>query len=165
MKAKSCLMTLAAVAAGAVLSGCALWHRAPGPDQVRYLDSFDLSSMTCGMGKRPQARLSVLGKPLRLGDKTYARGVGTHSESVMLFRADGDVKAFDAVVGIDRETQEYPDSWRTGKNWGSCSFRVYADWKLVYDSGVIKEKDPPKAVHVDLKGAEWILLECSDGGH
>ena len=165
MKAKSCLMTLAAVAAGAVLSGCALWHRTPGPDQVCYLDSFDLSSMTCGMGKRPQARLSVLGKPLRLGDKTYARGVGTHSESVMLFRADGDVKAFDAVVGIDRETQEYPDSWRTGKNWGSCSFRVYADWKLVYDSGVIKEKDPPKAVHVDLKGAEWILLECSDGGH
>ncbi len=149
--------TLAALGVCAALS-CAA-------DEVKWLDEMDLGAMSCGMAKTAQARKSVLGKPLRLGDKTYERGVGTHSESVIVLRSDGRVKAFDAVVGVDRETQEYPPSWRTGKNWGSCSFRIYADGKKVCDSGVIKEKDAPKTIHADLAGAKWILLECTDGGH
>lgn len=146
------------------LVGCTIFGTGTSGAEVKYLDEFDLAAMSCGMGVKAQARRSILGKPLRLGDKTYERGVGTHSESLMFFRADGKVAAFDAVVGVDRETQEYPASWRTGKNWGSCSFRVYADGRKVFDSGVIKEKDAPKPLHADLEGAQWILLECSDGG-
>jgi len=146
------------------LAGCTVFGSGTQAAEIKHLDEFDLSAMSCGMGVQAQARRSILGKPLRLGDTTYERGVGTHSESLMLFRADGKVAAFDAVVGIDQETQEYPASWRTGKNWGSCSFRVYADGRKVCDSGVIKEKDAPKPLHADLTGAKWILLECSDGG-
>ena len=152
------------MAAAGLIAGCTFSEDRVSEAGVKYLDEFDLSAMSCGMGKKAQARKSVLEKPLRLGDKTYERGVGTHSESVMLFKADGQVTAFDATVGIDRETQEYPASWRTGKNWGSCSFRVYADGRKVFDSGVLKEKDAPKALHADLAGAKWILLECTDGG-
>lgn len=133
--------------------------------EKRMLDEFDLSGATCGLNRRPQMRRSLLGKPIRLGDKTYARGVGTHAESVMFFKANGKVKAFDAIVGIDREAQEYPESWCTRKNWGCVSFRVYADGKKVADSGVLKEQDKPVALHADLSGAREIVLECTDGGH
>ncbi len=134
------------------------------PETV-YLDTFDLAGATCGLNKRPQANRSLLGNKLRLGGETFAHGVGTHAESVMFFRSNGKVKAFDAVVGIDQEAQEYPPSWCTRKNWGCASFRVYADGKKVADSGVLKERDKPVKLHAELLGAKSIVLECTDGGH
>ena len=134
------------------------------PETV-YLDTFDLAGTTCGLNKRPQANRSLLGNKLRLAGETYARGVGTHAESVMFFTANGKVTAFDAIVGIDQEAQEYPESWCTRKNWGCASFRVYADGKKVADSGILKERDKPVRIHADLLGAKSIVLECTDGGH
>ncbi len=131
----------------------------------RYLDEMDLSDATCGLNRRPQARRSLLGNAIRLGDKVYDRGVGTHAESVIFLKANGKVRSFDAMVGIDREAQEYPASWCTRKNWGCVSFRAYVDGKLVADSGVLKEQDAPKPFHLDLLGAKEIVLECTDGGH
>ena len=130
---------------------------------TKYLDEFDLSSMTCGLGGRPQARKSLLGNAIRLGDKTFTRGVGTHADSVMIFDTDGNTTAFDAVVGIDKEALDYK-GWDCGKGWGSVSFRVYADGKKVADSGIIKITDAPKAFHADLTGAKTIVLEVADGG-
>ena len=130
------------------------------PETV-YLDTFDLAGATCGLNKRPQANRSLLGNKLRLGGETFAHGVGTHAESVMFFRSNGKVKAFDAVVGIDQEAQEYPPSWCTRKNWGCASFRVYADGKKVADSGVLKERDKPVKLHAELLGAKsnsWLPM-------
>ena len=91
--------------------------------------------------------------------------MGTHAESVIFLKANGKVRSFDAMVGIDREAQEYPASWCTRKNWGCASFRVYADGKKVADSGVLKERDKPVKLHAELLGAKSIVLECTDGGH
>lgn len=134
-------------------------------EKTKALETFDLSGASCGLGKRPQKNRSLLGNPLRLGGKTYSRGVGTHAESLMYFKANGKVRAFDALVGIDREAQEYPASWCTRKNWGCVSFRVYADDRIVADSGVLRERDAPKRLHANLAGAKNIVLECTDGGH
>ncbi len=138
---------------------------AASADTVRYLDELDLTGATCGLGKRPQPRRSLLGNKIRLGDKIYERGVGTHVESVIFLRANGKVKSFDAVVGIDREAQEYDKIWCTKNNWGCARFRVYADGKKVAETKVLKEKSDPVALHVDLRGAKEIVLECTDGGH
>jgi len=155
-----------ALTASVVMAGCCFIDRDAMPEAgVKHLDEFDLATMTCGLHKRPQKNASLNGKALRLGDRTYLRGVGTHTESVMFFEANGLVDSFDAVVGIDREVLDFPASWRTRKNWGSALFRVYADGKLVADSGELKEKDAPKALHASLAGAKIIVLECTSGGH
>ena len=134
--------------------------------ETRYLDEMDLSSMSCGMRLRPERNRSVRGKPLRLGSATneFARGVGTHVESVYVLEADGRVECFDATVGLDWAANEYPPSWDTGRNWGGVSFRVYADGEIVADTGVIKPDGQPRRLHAKLDGARLIVLEATDCG-
>lgn len=146
------------VACGLVCSGLAA--------ETRYLDEFNLETMSCGLRLRPVKNLSVKQKPLRMGSATnvYARGVGTHVESVLILEADGRVGAFDATVGIDWAANEYPKSWDTGHNWGGVEFRVYADGEIVADSGIIKPNGQPRSLHADLSGARTIVLEATDCG-
>ena len=134
--------------------------------ETRYLDEMNLDSMSCGMRLRPVRNLSVKAKPLRLGSATnvFARGVGTHVESVLILESDGGVEAFDATVGLDWAANEYPKSWDTGHNWGGVQFRVYADGEIVADSGVIKPNGRPKSLHAGLVGAKTIVLEATDCG-
>ena len=145
---KTKILTTAAVAA---LLGC--WA-----DTVKYVDEFDLNAMSCGMGRRPQARRSLDGNPLRLGEGRYDRGVGTHPESAIGFALNGKASAFDAVVGIDRDAKDVKG--RSGRAAGAI-FRVWVDGKVVADTGTIREKDQPKALHVDLRGAKEVVLETA----
>lgn len=156
MKRKGMCVALAVLAGGWAIAA----------DETRWLDEFPLESMSCGMRLRPQANRSVTGKPLRMGSATnvYARGVGTKTESAMIFEADGRVKAFDAVVGFDWGANEYAKSWDTGHNWGGVRFRVYADDEIVADSGVILPDGQPKRLHVELQGKKMIVLEATDRG-
>ena len=48
---------------------------------VKYVDSFDLSGATCGLGKRIQPLKSVDGHELTASSNVYARGFGTRPES------------------------------------------------------------------------------------
>ena len=131
-----------------------------------YLDTLPLESMSCGLRLRPRANTGVTGKPLRIGaaDRRFERGVGTHVESVFILEAEGEVKSFDAEVGIDFAANEYPAAWDTGKNWGGASFRVYADGRLVAKTSTLKPADAPVHLHAELKGAKTIVLEASDCG-
>ena len=70
-------------------SGCVLWETGAEAPGVAYVDTFDLSGATCGLGKRMQAKKSVGGRTLTVGGKTYGRGFGTRAESGILFRANG----------------------------------------------------------------------------
>ena len=143
---------------------CAMACAAVG--ETRYLDEMNLDAMSCGMRLRPVRNMSVKRKPLRLGSATnvFARGVGTHVESVMVLEADGRVSAFEATVGLDWAANEYPKAWDTGHNWGGAQFRVYADGEIVADSGVIKPNGQPKRLRADLAGARTIVLEATDCG-
>ena len=57
--------------------------------EVRYVDEFDLSGASCGLGLRTLSRKSVGGHPLTIGGKTYERGFGAQAEGAVGFRADG----------------------------------------------------------------------------
>ena len=140
--------------------GCFAW-KAEKVSAVRYVDEFDLSAVSCGMGKRALALKSVDGNPLTMSGKTYARGFGTHPESAVAFSANGKVTAFDAIVGIDDDAAKAG----SGKSYGkpTASFHVWADGKIVWTSGDLKLKQKPVAVHVDLKGAKEIILETRGG--
>ena len=137
-----------------LVSGCLSWCGAPSAG-VAYVDEFDLSASSCGMGKRVQARKSVDGNPLTLFGKTYARGFGTHPESAVVFRSNGKVTAFDALCGIDADSK----AANRYKRHASVIFKVWADGKVVWTSKSVRDDAKPVAAHVELAGAREIVLE------
>ena len=146
--------------------GCAIEGDRPDAEalvtNVAFVDKFDLSGATCGMGKRVRACQSVDGHPLTVGGVKYESGFGTHPESAILFRADGKVLAFDALVAIDDDAA----TAGSGKSYGKpiAQFRVWADGRVVWSSGELKLGQKPVEAHVDLAGAREIVLETTGGG-
>ena len=69
------------------------------PAQTMYLDELNLSAMECGWGT-PAARRSVDGNSLKVGGRSFERGVGTHAVSTFLLNLDGKGKRFTASVGL-----------------------------------------------------------------
>ncbi|MGA2622188.1 MAG: NPCBM/NEW2 domain-containing protein, partial [Thermoguttaceae bacterium] len=105
----------------------------------------------CGVLQRS---LSVDGKPLRIGGKTYARGLGTHANSQVHYALDNRYRRFEADAGVDDEKD----------GGGTVVFQVLADGRKVFDSGVMRGKQPAKKVLIDLDGVEELLLIVTDAG-
>ena len=154
------LRTIAAVGM-AVCCGCFAFRAEQGESSVCRVDAFDLSSASCGMGKRVRAGLSVDGHPLTMGGKVYAHGFGAHPESAVVFEANGRVAAFDALVGIDDDAK----SAGSGKSYGkpTANFLVWADGRIVWQSGDVQLGQKPVAAHVPLANAKEIILETRGG--
>jgi len=145
---------VAALVAGLVLS-CAPATTLPvrtRTDAV-WLDTLDLSVVRQGWGK-PNARLSVTENPLRIAGKRFTRGVGTHAHSVLHLELGGGSDRFMARVGVDD----------AAKGPGSVVFQVIADGRTVFDSGVMRFRDPAKAVDIPLAGVQRLLLLVTDAG-
>ncbi len=144
------------------LGGCCLLNESGAKESgVAYVDSFDLAGATCGMGKRVQAKKTVDGHALTVAGKTYEHGIGTHPESAVLFRANGKVQAFDALVAIDDDAK----TAGSGKSYGkpTAQFKVWADGRVIWSSDDLKLGQKPVAVHVELAGAKEIILETVSG--
>jgi hypothetical protein len=102
----------------------------------------------------PQVNRSILKQPLTIRGKKFERGVGTHAASSYRLNLDGGTQRFEASVGLDDSAN--------GK--GSVVFRIVADEKTVFDSGVLRFKTPEKRVSVDLQGVKSLLLIVTDAG-
>ena len=99
---------------------------------------------------------SVVLSPLTVNDVVYDRGLGVHSISRMLYELNGDAVSISGLAGAD------------DKNLfaGKLQFKILADRKVVWKSGVMKKGDPVKPFNVSLKGVDKVLLlveECGDG--
>jgi len=97
------------------------------------------------------------GKPFRLVDKSYVRGLLAHAVSKILVRLPAEGKTFTAVVGLDSNEQ-------TGGGRGSVVFTIGVGDKQTFRSKVLKEGMPAVPVSVDLGGAKEFILEVGDGG-
>ena len=124
-------------------------------DTKVWLDETDLSMMTSGWQKA-RANTSVNGNPLKAGRKKFERGVGTHADSIMVFETNGNALSFEAEVAVDDE--------EINRGHGSVVFQVIADKKIVADTGVMKSREPPKKISVDLTGAKTVMLVVTGGG-
>ena len=125
--------------------------------QVVWLDELPLDDMTSGWHE-PRKNKSVEGNPLQIGAKTFARGVGTHAKSLVVYRVDGKAVSFDADVGIDAE------AFADGTNEASVKFIVRADGRTVAETGVLKGKSESVHIHADLAGAQIVELNVCDAG-
>ncbi|MCX6878110.1 MAG: NPCBM/NEW2 domain-containing protein [Verrucomicrobia bacterium] len=118
-----------------------------------YLSDLDLSRMCQGLGT-PHKDKSVDNKPLSIGGKAFARGIGTHSESYFDLTIHPGAEKFSAWVGVDDEV---------GKN-GGVEFMLYDQQERIWASGIMRGGDAAKSVEVDLKGRTRLVLVVTDGG-
>ena len=123
------------------------------PPNALWAETLDLSKMTVGYGS-PNAGKSIEGRPLTLGGVVYPHGIGTHADSVFSVNLHGDATHFDAMVGVDDETDHK----------GSVAFSVRVDGRTLAQTGVLHGGDAPQLISVDLTGAQKMMLIVSDGG-
>ncbi|MFN0134556.1 MAG: NPCBM/NEW2 domain-containing protein [Phycisphaerae bacterium] len=95
------------------------------------------------------ANRSVDNNPIKMERRTFARGLGTHAPSKQLYEIPHGATMFEAVVGIDDETESR----------GSAIARVYLDGDRVYESPQLLGGNEPVVVRIPLKGAKQLLLE------
>jgi hypothetical protein len=129
--------------------------RPPEPEQPRdtptevYLSSLTPLSMEQGWGDFV-ADVSVGGGPIHVGGRRYARGLGTHTPSKLLYAIPQGYDAFRATVGINRSTD----------GQGSAVVSVSLDDEVVFTSSVLTGTSEPAVVHIPLGGAKRLLLEA-----
>ena len=103
-----------------------------------------------GLGESAHAQGQAL--PMRIGDRNYLRGLGSHAPGEILIELDGVYTEFEAEVGLQWQDSEQ----------GSVIFKVVVDGKEVFDSGVMRKHDPARKVSIPLKGADELRLVVTD---
>jgi len=93
---------------------------------------------------------------LKIGDKVYNRGIGTHAKSEIVIDLSGRYKNFDAEVGL--QNYEIPN------NPGSVIFKVYVDGIKKFESKVKTIESPAESISVPVEGAMEMTLEVDDAG-
>ena len=101
----------------------------------------------------PVWKNSRLGKPFKLGDKEFTRGLFCHAPSKIVVRLPGPGKVFTANVGVDA---------LAGGGTVVCSVSMAG--KDAFRSDVLRGGQPGVPVSVDLGGAKAFTLETGDAG-
>ena len=129
-------MPFAAVLAAAPLAWC---------DSGRsiWLDELDLSPIQQGWGD-PRANRSVRNNPLRVAGVTYEHGVGSHVRAAIHIALDGRTQRFEALAGVDDET----------RGRGTVTGTIYGGGKRLFKSGILRGKQPPLPIDLDLAKVE-----------
>jgi hypothetical protein len=95
---------------------------------------------------------NVLGQPLRVGGRTYLKGIGMHSAARLTFDLDGRHRRFAASAAIDDAADRR----------GSVTFRVFLrvedQWEEAFTSGAVRGGDLPQVVAVELGKATQLSL-------
>ncbi len=96
------------------------------------------------------------GETMMMVKKTYQRGIGVQSTSVLSFLLNGNATEFTASVGVDD----------MGNKILKHQFYVLGDGKILFESGDMKWGDLPKKIKVDLKGIQrmGLLVMVEDQG-
>ena len=92
--------------------------------------------------------------PLQIGAKVYKKGLGSHAAGKIVVDLDGRYTFFDSEVGVEK--QAGPE--------GSVVFQVFVDGKKRFDSGIMRQTDAPKPLHVAVDGAVELVLVATDAG-
>jgi len=96
---------------------------------------------------------SVAGNALKIGTKSYAKGLGAHAPSTTVLSLRRKFDSFQADLGIDAEV--------TG---GSVVYQVFGDGKKLYESPVCKGGAAPLAIDIPVKGVDSLSLVVADAG-
>lgn len=96
---------------------------------------------------------SAANRPMRIGGTPFARGIGMHSESRLIYKLNEPFRQFAATIGIDDAVGSR----------GNVVFRVLAGGREVFNSGPVTGRDEPMPVLVELDGADTLQLMVDFG--
>jgi len=96
---------------------------------------------------------SVGGNPLRVGGRTFRKGLGVHSRCQLTYSLDGRFERFAAVVGLDDEVGEK----------GNVDVAVAVDGKRVYERKGLSGRDEPVELSIAVAGARRLTLVVDFG--
>ncbi len=129
----------------------------PQPDAKGrlYLSQLAPLAVEQGWGWLREDR-SVENAPLKLRGQRFARGLGSHAPSRLLYQIPPGYAFFEAQVGVDDETN----------GAGSITVSVYLDGKSVFESPELTGTSEPLTVRLPLDGAAQIMLraDATDDG-
>jgi alpha-galactosidase len=131
---------------------------APPPSGRVGLSSLPWVSVTNGWGPAEKdtsngEQAAGDGGPITIGGRVYAHGIGAHAPSEIVYFLGGQCSSLTTDVGIDDE--------KTSN--GAAAFRIYADDRLVADSGTRTVDDPALTLTANLSGAVWLRLVTDPG--
>ncbi len=120
---------------------------------ITYLSDLTATSATAGYGT-VQKDASISGNTITVAGVTYAKGIGTHAASTIVYNLAGAYTSFVSTVGIDDE--------ELGKGTGEVEFQVYGDGVLLYDSGVLTNGQSAN-IAVSIAGVKTLTLVATNG--
>lgn len=128
------------------------------PDRTSYLSDLEWVQAVNGWGPVERDRSNGEtaahdGRTLTIRRQTFAKGLGVHAPSEIVYYLGGKAAKFMAVVGVDDEARP-----------GSVVFQVWGDGRKLYDSGVLKGSSSPQPVEADVRGVAELRLVVTDGG-
>ncbi|GHT17861.1 alpha-galactosidase [Planctomycetales bacterium] len=115
------------------------------------LEDLDFSLMSVGWGGHPRLNKSIHNTPLIINGVPYEHGIGTCAVSRFAVKL-GDASHFSAFVGMND----------TANDVGSIVFQVFLDDQLVWESGVMRAKEPAKKINLPLNKAKIMRLVVTD---
>jgi alpha-galactosidase len=95
------------------------------------------------------------GGPMRLGERTFAHGIGVNSHSVLRVELDAPARMFTALIGLDRNVDNTAASVR---------FHVQAGGTELFSTPVMRAGATPVPIAVQMHGARSFDLIVDDGG-
>lgn len=122
----------------------------PGP----WLSDVDWARANNGNGPVRRDR-STQERPLTIDGKVYAKGLGVHSASEVVYALDGQWTGFSALAGVDDEVDGAK---------AEVVFQVWLDGQRVWDSGAMRKGMGTKAVAVPLAGRKELRLVVDPSG-
>ena len=122
-----------------------------GKDGRAYLTQD--AAVICDSFWRVMDNKGVEGRIISVGGKTFARGLGVHSNSKIQYALNGKFAAFHVIPGPD------------DAHHGLLEMKILVDGKEVFASGNVRsESFEAQPLSVPVKGAGELTLVVSDGG-
>ncbi len=106
--------------------------------------------------KRPQRDLSIDGNLLRVGNRVYARGIGTHAPSRIVFDVPENAERVTGWIGPDASVVG-------GYERTSIVFAVELDGNEVFRSSKFMARSAAQKIEIPLSGRRELALIVEDG--
>ncbi|MGH1363701.1 MAG: NPCBM/NEW2 domain-containing protein, partial [Calditrichia bacterium] len=95
------------------------------------------------------------GNTITINGQTYAKGLGAHAYSEIVYDLNAEYDVFKSDIGVDDET--------CGS--GSIQFEVYLDGQLEYQSPILTQADDALSIEAEVYGTDELKLIIKDGGN
>ena len=96
---------------------------------------------------------NVAGGPLSIDDRRFAKGIGMHSRTMLVYRLKREYETLAGIIGLD-------DAVRPR---GHVEFRVLGDGRTLFASGPVSGRDHGQKMIVDVTGVRELKLVVDFG--